>query len=148
MRGSYHAAACGVLWRGVELCWTAHPVKRRPRDAALVAMVVLFSAYGVMAFTRSIFLALLAIAILLVSIAAFLLPTRYKLDDDGVEERRFGRRRFRAWSELRRVQVGPGAALVSPFARKHWADRYRGMILLLDGAPRDQVISLLREKIG
>ena len=137
-----------MLWRGVELTWTAHPVKRRPRDAALVAMVVLFSAYGVMAFTRSIFLAVLAIAILLISIAAFLLPTRYKLDDDGVEERRLGRRRFRAWSELRRVQVGAGAALVSPFARKHWADRYRGMILLLDGAPRDQVVSILKERIG
>ena len=132
----------------MELTWTAHPVKRRPRDAALVAMVVLFSAYGVMAFTRSIFLALLAIAILLVSIAAFLLPTRYTLDDEGVEERRLGRRRFRAWSELRRVQVGAGAALVSPFARKHWADRYRGMILLLDGAPREQVVALLKERIG
>jgi hypothetical protein len=132
----------------VELRWTAHPVKRRPRDAALVAMVVLFSAYGVLAFTRSIFLAVLAIAILLVSVAAFLVPTHYKLDDHGVEERRLGRRRFRAWSELRRVQVGAGAALVSPFARKHWADRYRGVVLLLDGAPRDRVVAILREKIA
>jgi hypothetical protein len=132
----------------VELRWTAHPVKRRPRDLALVAMVVLFSAYGVLALTRSIFLAVLAIAILFLSIAAFLVPTHYKLDDDGVEERRFGRRRFRAWKDLRRVQVGPGAALVSPFARKHRLDRYRGIMLLLDGAPRDQVVAILKDRIA
>jgi hypothetical protein len=132
----------------VELRWTAHPVKRRPRDLALVAMVVLFSAYGVLALTRSIFLAMLAIAILLFSIAPFLVPTHYKLDDDGVEERRLGRRRFRAWKDLRRVQVGPGAALVSPFKRKHRLDRYRGILLLLDGAPRDQVVAILTERIA
>lgn len=131
----------------MDLRWTAHPAKRRPRDVALVAMVVLFSAYGVLVWTRSAFLAALATVILLISVSAFLVPTHYALDDEGVHERRLGRRRFRAWSELRRVQVGKGAALVSPFARAHWLERYRGMLLYLDGADRDAVIAALRQRI-
>ena len=131
----------------MELRWTAHPAKSRPHHVALVAMVVLLSSWAVMVSLRSAFLAGLAAAILLVSVSAFLLPTHYKLDDDGVEEIRLGRRRFRAWRELRRVQVGPGAALVSPFARKHWLERYRGMILYLDGAPREDVVAALRARV-
>jgi hypothetical protein len=133
--------------RGVDLRWTAHPAKRRPRDVALVAMVVLFSAWAVMVGLHSAFLAALAAVILLISVSPFLVPTHYRLGDDGVEERRLGRRRFRAWSELRRVQVGRGAALVSPFARKHWLERYRGLLLYLDGADRDAVIAALRTYI-
>jgi hypothetical protein len=132
----------------VELRWTAHPAKRRPRDVALVAMVLMFSAYAVLLFTRSAFLALLAIVFLLISVAPFLAPTHYTLDDEGVHERRLGRRRFRAWGELRRLQIGPGAALVSPFARPHWLERHRGMILYLDGADRDAVIAALRQRVG
>jgi hypothetical protein len=132
----------------VELRWTAHPAKSRPRDVALVAMVTLFSAWAVLVSLRSPYLAVLAAVLLLVSVASFLLPTRYRIGDDGVEERRFGRHRFRAWSELRRIQIGPGAVLVSPFARKHYLDRYRGIVLSLDGAPRDQVIAALRARIA
>jgi len=131
----------------VELRWTAHPARSRPRDVALVAAVVLLASWAVMVALRSPFLTVLAAVILLVSIAPFLLPTHYRLDDDGVEERRFGRRRFRAWRDLRRWQVGPGAALVSPFARRHWLERYRGILLYLDGADRDQVVATLRERI-
>lgn len=131
----------------MELRWTAHPARRRPRDVALVATVVLSSSWAVLASLRSAYLAALAAAILLVSVAAFLVPTHYRVDDDGVEERRLGRRRFRAWAELRRVQVGPGAALVSPFAKKHLLDRYRGIIVSFDGADRDAVIAALRARV-
>jgi len=131
----------------VDLRWTAHPAKRRPRDVALVAMVVLFSSYAVLLFTHSIFLSALAIVVLLISVSAFLLPTHYTLDDDGVHERRAGLTRSRAWGDLRRLQIGPGAALVSPFAKKHYMDRYRGVLLYFDGADREAVVKALREKI-
>jgi hypothetical protein len=83
----------------------------------------------------------------LASVATFLWPTRYTLTDEGVVERRFGRRRERHWKDLRRLQVGPGAALVSPFGRRHLLERYRGLVILLDGADRDAVIDILRAKV-
>jgi hypothetical protein len=127
--------------------WTAHPARRRPRELMLLAMVVLFSTYAVLVGLESGFLAVLAAVILLATAVPFLAPTRYRLDGEGVGERRLGRTRFRAWADLRRVQIGPGAALVTPFARPSWMDRYRGIMLYLDGADRTRVGGLLRARI-
>ena len=135
---------------GTELAvyeWTAHPARRRPQDLMLFVAVAMFSAYAVLVSLESGFLAALAIVILVITVTPFLAPTRYRLDGDGVSERRLGRKRFRAWTDLRRVQIGRGAALVTPFAKKSWMDRYRGIMLYLDGADRDRVVGLLRARI-
>jgi hypothetical protein len=131
----------------MEVRWTAHPARRRPQDVFLVAAVVLVSAWAVLIALESAFLAALAAAILLLSVAPFLVPTHYRLDDDGVEERRLWSRKRRAWADLRRLQIGPGAALVSPFASRSWLDRHRGLLLYLDGADRDRVVAILRERV-
>jgi hypothetical protein len=131
----------------MELAWVAHPARRRPEQIALVAAVVLISAWAVLVTLESPGLALLAAILLVASVAPFLFPTRYRLSEAGVEERRLWTRKFRAWRDLRRVQVGPGAALVSPFARPSWLDRYRGILLYLDGADRDAVVAALRARI-
>ena len=132
----------------MDLRWTAHPARTRPQDVFLVAAVVLGSAWLVMETLGSGLLAGLAAVFLVVSVAPFLFPTHYVLDDDGVEQRRLWSRRRRAWSDLRRVQVGPGAALVSPFARRSWMDRHRGILLYLDGADRERVLAVLHERIA
>jgi hypothetical protein len=131
----------------MELRWTAHPARRRPRDMALVVAVVFMTAGAVLASFESVFFTLLAVAIVLVSVGQFLFPTRYRLDDRGIEERRFGLARRRSWRDLRRLQVGRDAVLVSPFARPSWLDRYRGFFLQLDGADRDAVVGELKWRI-
>jgi hypothetical protein len=130
------------------ITWTAHPARRRPQQIALVAAVVLLSAWAVMVTLDSAYLALLAAVLLVLAVAPFWLPTHYRLDDDGVEERRWPRRRFRAWRELRRIEIGPGAALVSPFARRHALDRMRGLIVYFDGGPRDRIVAALQAGVG
>lgn len=131
----------------MELCWTAHPAKKRPRDVALVVAVLFLTAGAVLTSFESVFFTFLAVVIVVVSVGQFLFPTRYRLDDRGIEERRFGLARRRAWGDLRRVQVGKDAALVSPFSRPSWLDRYRGFWLLFDGADREAVIGELRRRI-
>lgn len=128
--------------------WTAHPARTRPRDVALVFAVLFITAGVVLTAFQSLLLCALSLIILTVSVAAFLFPTHYALTDAGVEVRRFGRPRFRRWADLRRLSVGPGAALVSPFARPTWLDRYRGLLLLLDGADRDRVVRILEDRIA
>ena len=135
---------------GVPLTWTAHPARRRPDQLALIAAVVLLSVWAVMVTLQSPWLALVAAVLLVVATASFLFPTHYRLDELGVEQRRIFGRRFRAWADLRRLQVGPGAALVSPFARPSWMDRHRGFILYFDGLDPDrknQVVELLRLRV-
>jgi hypothetical protein len=131
----------------MDIAWTAHPARRQPEQIALIAAIVLVTTSVVLVTLESAWLALLAAVILLASVAQFLFPTRYRLSDAGVHEQSLLRRKFRAWRDLRRVQVGLGAALVSPFARPSWMDRYRGIMLYLDGSDRDAVIARLRDRI-
>lgn len=132
----------------VLAAWTAHPARRRPRDVALVLCVLFLTAAAVLALFQSLFFTVLAAVLLLASVAQFLLPTRYVLSADALEERRLWGSRRRRWEELRRVEIGARSALVSPFASPSFLDRTRGFVLLLDGvADRDQVVRILEEKV-
>ena len=129
------------------LQWTAHPARRRPHHVALLIAVTLFAAYAVLIALQSFFLCGLAVAMLLASTASFWLPTHYQLDDVGVCERRWGRRRFRPWGDMRRLVVGPTAALLSPFGRPHALDRLRGMMIYFDDGPRDEIVRRMRAHV-
>ena len=127
--------------------WTAHPARTRPREVALVVAVVSLTCGAVLASLESLLLAALAAVILVVAVAPFVFPTHYTLTDLGIEERRGFRRKSRRWKDLRRVQIGAQAALVSPFARKNWLDRYRGLVVMFDGADREQVVGILEGRV-
>ena len=110
----------------------------------------MITAWTVMVTLGSPYLALLAAVLLVVSVASFLFPTHHRLGDDGVEVARLGSRRFRPWPELRRAQIGRGGALLSPFARPSWMDRYRGLLLSFDGLATDDraaVVAELRRRL-
>ena len=132
----------------MTLAWTAHPARRRPRDLALVAAVLLLTTGAVLVSFESLFMTALAAVIVVLSIGSFLFPTHYRLSEEGIEERRLGMRRARRWADLRRLEIGRGAALVSPFARKSWLDRSRGFLLLFDGADRQAVVAELERRMG
>lgn len=127
--------------------WTAHPARSRPRDVALVVAVVALTAAAVLVSFASAWLALVSAAILLVAVAPFLLPTRYTITAEAIAAQRAFRRRERRFADLRRVDIGPGAALVSPFARPHVLDRHRGLLVFFDGGDRERVVAILREKL-
>ena len=136
----------------MTLEWTAHPAKRRPQDAMLAACVICLAAYAILVSLQSALLAALAVVLLVVAIAPFLVPTRYRLEPEQLVERRLFVTRTRRWSELRRVEVGKTAALVSPYREARWLDRYRGITMILpqpgDGADRDAVVRELRDRVG
>ena len=127
----------------MPLAWTAHPAKRRPQDAMLAAFVIALATYAVLVGLDSGWLAAIAAMMLVVAIAPFMMPTHYRLDAAGISERRLFVTRTRPWTTLRRLEVGKSAALVSPYTRPRWLDRYRGMIIYFDGGQRDAVILAL-----
>ncbi len=129
--------------------WTAHPARRRPRDLALVVAVVALTAAAVLASLESAFLAALAALILVVATAPFLFPTRYVVTDEGIQATRLFGTRSRRFRDLRRIDVSARGDLVvvSPFARRSFLDRTRGLLVFLDGVDRERALSILREKI-
>jgi hypothetical protein len=131
----------------MTLAWTAHPARRRPQDAMLAACVIALASYAVLVGLESAWLALVAGVMLLLAVAPFLARTHYRLDGDGIAERRLFVTRSRAWRDLRRFEIGRAAALVSPYARRRWLDRYRGMTIYFDGGDREAVIRTLEEHV-
>jgi hypothetical protein len=132
----------------VLLAWTAHPARRRPRDLALVVAVVATTAGVVLWTFQSPLLTLVASVVLVVAVSPFLLPTRYRVTSEGIEAARALVVRRRRFAELRRIDVGADAALVSPFARPSFLDRRRGLWIWFDGTDRDRLVALLRDRIA
>jgi len=130
------------------IAWTAHPAARRPQDVMLVVFVIAIATYAILVSMQSAWLAVIAAIMLVVAIAPFLLRTHYRIDNDGVASRRGFVTRTRRWSELRRLEVGHAAALVSPYAQRRWLDRYRGLTIYFDGSDRDAVVRELRSRLG
>lgn len=114
---------------------------------ALVAAVTFLTAGAVLMSFQSLLFTAISIVIVLTSVASFVFPTHYRLSDRGIEERRLWTRRRRSWSDMRRLQIGGRAALVSPFARPNWLDRYRGFIVLFDGADKEVVVAELERRM-
>jgi hypothetical protein len=131
----------------VLVTWTAHPARRRPRDVALAVAVIATTMGVVLMSFESALLTVVAGVVLVSSIAPFLFPTRYTVTEDGVAAERIFRRRERRFADLRRLDVGDRAALLSPFRAPSWLDRQRGLLVFFDGADRDEVLRILRSKI-
>jgi hypothetical protein len=131
-----------------HLKWTAHPARQRPRELVLVLSVLLLTMGAVLSTFQSLFFALLAATILIAAVASFLFPTHYEISEWGIREQRLGRKRARPWNELRRLQLGDRGALLSPFARASWMDRYRGVTLLFDGVDRATVVANLQDRFA
>ncbi len=114
----------------------------------LAAFVIALTSYAIVDAMRSAVLAILAALLLISAAAPFLFRTHYRIDDAGIRERRGLVTRSRAWCELRRLEIGTRAALVSPYAKARWLDRYRGITLYLDGSDRAAVIRELRAHLA
>lgn len=117
------------------LQWQAHPLRTRPGDAALAFALMALAAWAVLVGLHSAYLAVGAVALLFAATADYWLPTAYQATATELCARRWGRVRTLRWCDVRRVAAAGNVCVVSPLPRAHWLDRYRGVWVLLDGAP-------------
>jgi len=117
------------------LVWTVHPAARRRPAAAAALGVIALAGLAAAEVGGGTGWGAAAVVFLVLAVSPFLLPTRYRIDDEGVEVRHLGGVRRRAWSEVRRVVAVPGGVLVSPYRVASFRDRLRGLVLRVDGDP-------------
>jgi hypothetical protein len=127
------------------LAWNAWPLKRRPGLGAFGALVVAATLSGVWGWTRSVPLCTLAAAVLFVGIAPFFAPTRYRLDENGVEVARLGFSHRRAWTEFGTCRRDREAVVLSPARRRPWLPQ--GETLFLEGNG-DEVRAYVEAMVG
>lgn len=130
--------------------WSVHLAARRPGRAVVVLLVILFALFGVAALVPHswnaagrILLVVLSAILLLGSIAEFLLPVTYTLDEAGAHARYWGSHRVISWARVRRVYLRSDGIHLSPLAARSWADAYRGVTLRTPA--RDAVLAQVRD---
>ncbi len=129
-----------------ELSWSAWPARDRPLAAAILVAASLVLGVLVARGTHDGVLAVAAPLFVLLSVSSWLLPTAYRLTEEGLEVRSLGVARVRPWSEIRRMTVDATGVFLSPFEQRHWLDAYRGVRLLF-GGNRDQVVAFVEARL-
>lgn len=124
-------------------------MEHRGRSAALVAFLaplfaLIFAQYGPA-------MGAFAAALLLASLAPYLLPTRWEIHEDGVRQIMGPYRVHRRWEEFRNFYWDEVGVKLSTFSRRSRLEPYRGMFLRFarGGAAgsRDEVLALVRRHV-
>lgn len=116
-----------------SLTWTVHLARRRPRQAAAaVALILLAGAAAGYGF-QNLLLGLLAAALLTASVADYLFPVRYRLDETGIHVRGLLHRRRMEWRQVRRAVKDELGVKLSPLPHRSRLEAYRGIYLWFAG---------------
>ncbi|MEW5993312.1 MAG: hypothetical protein AB1744_02820 [Candidatus Zixiibacteriota bacterium] len=127
--------------------WTCHPVKRRPWVSVLVSMFIIVVVVVVYYTTMSKAFAVLAMVIMLASLAKFYFPTGYRLTPDGITVKTTTQTLHKQWSLYRSCYPDKNGILLSPFARPSRLESFRGIYVMFSGN-RDEVTAYVEEHIG
>ncbi|MBI2895216.1 MAG: hypothetical protein HYY06_16805 [Deltaproteobacteria bacterium] len=130
--------------------WTVHPAARRKPAAVGAMAIVTLTAVAAAEVGRGVAWGVVAAGFLVLCISAFLFPTRYRLDDGGIEIRHLGGVRRRSWKDVRRVELVSGgvagspasaarwgSVMLSPYLRPTLRDRVRAVVLRFEGDPAE-----------
>ncbi|MEP0827256.1 MAG: hypothetical protein HRF51_01930 [bacterium] len=130
---------------GAVLEWVSHPAKRNMKVTVAVSIFLLILIIIVYALTQSVFFTVLAFVILYASLAAFYFPTRYRLDDKGIEIKTTTQTLRKNWSQYRSFYPDKNGVLLSPFTRPTRLENFRGVYIRF-GNNREDVTSFISRK--
>jgi len=131
----------------VPLEWSFNPWRDRPQAAIAASLMTLAMCLVIASLGEPPLVRLILGLAVLGTLSPALSPARCRVDDDGIQMRGpFGTAR-RRWSELRRVATRPAGLLISPYARPHWLDPYRGLLLPMPARERASLLAALRGRL-
>jgi hypothetical protein len=122
---------------GPTLVWTVHPVKRKPFVSAAVTVFVIVISLIVYSWMQSPWFTILALLIMLGSLAKFYFPTGYKLSARGVTMKTTTQTLFKEWSIYRSCYPDKKGILLSPFAEPSRLENFRGLYVMFEGNNRE-----------
>ena len=132
---------------GAVLEWTVHPVTRRPWASAAVSLFVILVTAAVFYSTASRTFAVLALVVMLLSLAKFYFPTRYRMDEKGVTVKTTTQTITKPWSQFRSCYPDKNGLLLSPFPEPSRLENFRGLYVMFQDN-RSQVTEFARTHIG
>ena len=110
--------------------WTSHPLREEPLAKSFLLVLIILSVASIVGVSfQSITFALLSVALLTAAMTRYFFPTCYIIDDRGFTIAHIGTRRQYLWTNFRRAAIHPDGVFLSPFAKPHRLDTFRGQFL-------------------
>ncbi|MCK4644322.1 hypothetical protein KAU32_11895 [bacterium] len=110
--------------------WKVHPLIETPlRSLFLLVVLTIIGIFVYYIFEAGFYVVLYAV-FFLVSFMAYLLPTLYTADDEGLHIKRLWFKFFKEWDSFKRFSREKGGFFLSPFASPHWLEKTRGMYIM------------------
>jgi len=128
--------------------WRIFLLGSEPKRGLLVVLVSAVTLWFVHDFAGSAWITGFAAFILLASLSNFLLPTRYRLDDTHALISNPLYWRKRAWTEFRAISHRGDRVNLRTLPHESRLDHYRGMLIIMDPARRDEILAFMSERIG
>jgi hypothetical protein len=132
---------------GPTLAWTVHPMKRKPMVSAAVTVFVILIALVVFSWMQSLWFMILALVVMLGSLAKFYFPTSYKLSGRGVTVKTTTQTLFKDWSIYRSCYPDKKGILLSPFVEPSRLENFRGLYVMFE-SNSEQVTTFCKERIA
>ena len=132
---------------GPVLEWTVHPVKRQPWVSVAVSLFVVLVTVCVYSWMESHLFTILALLIMLGSLAKFYFPTRYKMTDKSVTVKTTTQTLVKEWQLYRSCYPDKKGILLSPFATATRLENFRGLYVMFENN-NEAVTSFVRERIA
>ena len=128
--------------------WTAHPFKADRKKSVFLVVIILLVCLLVLLTTNNIGFALIALALLVLSMRQFFLPTGYTLNEEGVEVRFSGATKKKRWDYFQSYYEARNGILLSPFKDRSRLEAFRGIYLISAGNNKPQIVELVKQHIS
>lgn len=126
------------------LTWKVHLLREQPAKlllvipAAALSLVASYVLFGTFTF------GLIALFLILTSLAEYLFPIRFEIDSQGASARTLTARTRIEWSRVKKYYLDDRGIKLSPLSRQTRLEAYRGVYLVF-GDRREEIIEAVKE---
>ena len=125
------------------LVWKVHLIREDPIKVLLIAPVFAVSLLVCYVFTRSPIFMAVTLALLASSLADFLFPVHYEINEQGASRKNLLGRTFVPWDRVKKYYLDDHGIKLSTLPRPGRLEAYRGLYLRF-GGDEDEVIEAVR----
>ncbi len=127
--------------------WVNHPAAVSWKRTLIVSIFLLVIFVTVYLTTHSPLLTVVAVIIMVGSLSSFYIPTRYAMNQDGVEIRSLSGVKTYNWSRFRSCCPDSNGVFLSPFVKPSRLENFRGVYLRFSDN-REEVINFVQAMIS
>jgi hypothetical protein len=125
--------------------WSVYPAKAAPTKTIL-SLVFIFGFLVYVTIISGIFWAIFGLIVLFFTLQPYYFPTSYEVNEKELLIKKLFYIQRRKLSEFKKVYVGKNGVLLSPFRRKTFLNRFRGVFLFLP-KENDEIVDFLKSVI-